>query len=174
MNRKKTGYGFFVAFGAGEPMCDEPIELWAGALDAFGAAFGAALALGAAVAAVFWSSGFFVAFGAGEPMCDEPIELWAGALDAFGAAFGAALAFGAGLAAMAGAVIRNAVARSDARVFFMQVTSFRSNGSLRQYKRNGAPTSSLCHVWSLANVRYLPLPTSAREITRRWICCVPS
>ncbi len=89
---------------------------------------GALLAMGLAVAAVFWSNGFLVAFAAGladdfaaglvagfaAGLADifiEPMEL-------FDAAFGDAL--GLVDAAIAGAVIMNAAARSDARVFFIQ------------------------------------------------------
>jgi hypothetical protein len=101
-----------VAFGAGLAFgLAELIELcMAGALVAFGLAFGAGL-----VAEVFWSNGFLVAFGAGVAFgLAELIELcMAGALVAFG------LAFGAGLAAMAMPVVRNAAVRSDAMVFFM-------------------------------------------------------
>jgi hypothetical protein len=108
-----------VAFGAGFVDFIVDFVLLAGALAAFAAGF---------LSAVFWSTGFFVAFGAGlvafidEDFIDD---------DFAGAAFVLlAAVFGAGealvAAAIAGAVIRNAAARSDARVFFIQYTSFRS------------------------------------------------
>jgi hypothetical protein len=140
-------YGFLVALGAGflldfidddfiddDFIEDDFIEDLAGLVAFMAPPFAGALVAVAAgfVSAVFWSSGFFVALGAGlvdfidEDFIDEDfidlvdfIEDFEDFIVLLVAVFGAGLAFGA--AAIAGAVIRNAVARSDARIFFMCV-----------------------------------------------------
>jgi hypothetical protein len=130
-------YGFLVAFGAGFVDFIEPavlavlLDLAAGLVAFIAPALAGALVAFTAgsIAAVFWSSGFLVAFGAGfvdfidDDFIDDDfidfIDDLAAGFVLLVAVFGAGLALGA--AAIAGAVIRNAVARSDARIFFMCV-----------------------------------------------------
>jgi hypothetical protein len=133
-----------VAFGAGLVAFIDFIEVFE-AFEAFElidlvVIFEAVFALaGALVAAgftsdVFWRRGFLVAFGAGFVLfidvdfIDDDFIVEVFIVDLAGlvafivllaAVFGAGEAFGA--AAIAGAVMRNAAARSDARVFFISV-----------------------------------------------------
>jgi hypothetical protein len=90
------------------------------------AAFAGALVAAGFVSAVFWRRGFLVALAAGFAAGFMAAGFAAGfaaglAAGLAAAVFAAGLAAGAGLAAIAGAVIRNAAARSDARVFFISV-----------------------------------------------------